>query len=87
MNLRNLANELSPDIRRTYNAFLYTARSLINIENPLNLEKYLIYLEKNIKEDEEYYLDLQYLVKRKSRSISTWKMPFDINQEIFTFKK
>ncbi|KAF0769815.1 Reverse transcriptase domain-containing protein [Aphis craccivora] len=46
--LRNLANELPPDLRRTYNTLLYTARSLINIENSSNK-----YLAKNIKKAEE----------------------------------
>jgi hypothetical protein len=47
--LRNLASELLPDLRRTYNTLLYTARSLINIENSSNK-----YLAKNIKKAEEY---------------------------------
>ncbi|KAL4144025.1 hypothetical protein QTP88_006262 [Uroleucon formosanum] len=47
--LRNLANEIPPDLRRTYNTILYAARTLINIENPSNK-----YLAKNVKEAEEH---------------------------------
>ncbi|CAI6346561.1 unnamed protein product [Macrosiphum euphorbiae] len=80
--LRNLANELPPDLRRTYNTILYAARILINIENPSNK-----YLDKNIKEAEEYQIDLQRLVKRKFPNSPPWKMYFVINLEISEFKK
>ncbi|KAL4136143.1 hypothetical protein QTP88_007707 [Uroleucon formosanum] len=52
-NLRNLANEIPPDLRRTYKTILYAARTLINIENPSNK-----YLAKNVKEAEEHQIDL-----------------------------
>jgi len=80
--LRNSANDLPPDLRRTYNTLLYTARSLINIENPSN--KYLV---KNVKKPEEYHINLQHLVKTKPLSFPPWKTYFDINLEIFEFKK
>jgi len=59
--LRNLATELPLDLRKIYNAFLYTARTIINIENAS-----IKYLAKNIKEAEDYQIDSQRLVKRKS---------------------
>uniref|UniRef100_A0A2S2P219 RNA-directed DNA polymerase n=1 Tax=Schizaphis graminum TaxID=13262 RepID=A0A2S2P219_SCHGA len=80
--LRNLANKLPPDLRRTYNTLLYTARSLINIENTSNK-----YLAKKIKKAEEYHIDLQHLVKTKPPSFSPWKLSFDINLEISELKK
>jgi hypothetical protein len=80
--LRNLANELPPKLRRSYNNFLYTARILKNIENPSNK-----YLTKNIKEAEEYQIDLQCLIKRNSPNFSPWKTCFDINLDISEYKK
>jgi hypothetical protein len=75
--LRNLANELPPNLRRTYNNFLYTARTLKNTDNPSNK-----YLTKNIKEAEGYQIDLQCLVKRNSPNFPPWKTHFDINLDI-----
>jgi len=81
--LRNLANEITPDLRRTYNTILYAVRTLINIENPSNK-----YLAKNIKEAEEYQIDLQHIiVKRKFLNFLPLKIYLVVNLEISEFKK
>jgi hypothetical protein len=67
--LRNLANELPLDLRITYNTFLYTTRLFINNKKPFQQIP-----SKNIKEAEEYHINLQHLVKRKSQNIPPWKM-------------